>query len=95
MQYSNRKCCWQLPILETTYLYYLNYYQLPILADSNGLVIVKFKRKVQYNGDVILFLKSLLLYMKENKFLYNDIQVNLENILEAWLLSDIDNPVEM
>ena len=33
--------------------------------------------------------------MKENKFLYNDIQVNLENILEVWLLSDIDNPVEM
>ena len=49
-------------------------------------------------------MKSLLLHLKEINFLYNDVQVNLENIPKvllnldqadsmAQLLSDIDKPI--
>ena len=59
---------------------------LPRPADSNGLIIVKVKRKVQYKSNVLFesvrpqFLKSLFLYLEAINFLYSDIQVNLENI---------------
>ena len=56
-----------------------NYIVLPVLADSNGLIIVKLKRRIQYKSHVIFefvrpyFLKSLLLSLKEKNFQYNDI----------------------
>ena len=87
-------------------------YILPRPADNNCLIIVKLKRKVEYKGHVISesvrphFLKRLLLYLKENNFLYSNIQVNLENIPKvllplnqqdsiAQLLVDIANPIEI
>ena len=73
---------------------------------------MKLKRKVEHKVKVIFesvrphFLKSLLLYLEENTFLYSNIQVNLENIHKVLLpldqedsivqsLSDIDNPIEI
>ena len=59
---------------------------LPRPADSNGLIIVKLKRKVQYKSNVLFesvrpqVLKSLFLYLEAINFLYSGIQVNLENI---------------
>ena len=59
---------------------------LPLPADSNGIVIVKLKRKLQYRGYVYFksirpnFILILLQYLKFNNQLYHDMQVNLGNI---------------
>ena len=71
-----------------------NYNILPRPADSNVLIIVKLKRKVRNKDHVILesvrphFSKSLLLYMKQNNFLYSDVKVDLENIPKVLLHLD-------
>ena len=60
---------------------------LPRPADSNGIVIVKLKRKLQYRGHVyfesvrpgIIF--RLLQYLKLNNSLYHDIEIDVKNIV--------------
>ena len=59
---------------------------LPCSADSNGLVYVKLKRKLEYYGHVLLepvrpmFLERLLKLLKENNPLYFNIVAKTENI---------------
>ena len=59
---------------------------LPRPADSNGLVIIKLKRKLEYHGHVLfepvrpVFLKSILNYLKINNHLYQDVVISTENI---------------
>ena len=60
---------------------------LPCSADSNGLVYVKRKRKLEYPGHVLfepvrkMFLERLLRFLKENNPLYFNIVVKTESIL--------------
>ena len=55
-------------------------------ADSNGIVIVRLKRKLQYRGHVCFksvrpnFIMRLLQYLKFNNSLYHDIEINLDNV---------------
>ena len=66
---------------------------LPRPADSNGIVIVKLKRKLQYRGHVyfesvrpdIIF--RLLQYLKLNNSLYHDIEIDVKNI-PSFLIED-------
>ena len=66
---------------------------LPPPADSNGIVIVKLQRKLQYGGHVysesvrpgIIF--SLLQYLKLNNSLYYDIEIDEKNI-PSFLIED-------
>ena len=66
---------------------------LPRPADSNGIVIVKLKRKLQYRGHVyfesvrpdIIF--RLLQYLKLNNWLYYDIEIDVKNI-PSFLIED-------
>ena len=66
---------------------------LPRPADSNGIVIVKLKRKLQYRGHVyfesvrpdIIF--RLLQYLKLNNSLYHDIEIDVQNI-PSFLIED-------
>ena len=57
------------------------------IADNNGIVLVKLKRKLEYNGHVYFesvrtqFINDLLHYLKINNHLYRDISINIENIL--------------
>ena len=59
---------------------------LPRPADSNGLVLVKLKRKIEYKGHVYFeavrphFVNQLLNFLKQENHLYNDIEINTENI---------------
>ena len=59
---------------------------LPRPAGSNGIVIVKLKRKLQYRGHVYFesarpnFITRLLQYLNLNNSLYQDIEINLENV---------------
>ena len=61
--------------------WYLNI--LPHPADIYGLVIVKLKQKLQYRGHIYLepilpsFIFSLLKFLRTNKPLYYDIEINL------------------
>ena len=67
---------------------------LPRPADSNGLVIVKLKRKIEYRGHVLFesvrpeFVYSFLSYLKHNNHLYNSIDINLNNIPQSMLQFD-------
>ena len=71
-------------------------------ADSNGLVIIKLKRKLEYNGHVLfepvrpVFLKSILNYLRTNNHLYQDVVINTENIsLDGSACTSYDNwPVQ-
>ena len=59
---------------------------LPRLPDSNGIVIVKLKRKLEYRGHVHFesvrpnFIMRLQQYLKLNNSLYHDIEINLDNL---------------
>ena len=58
---------------------------LPLGADSNGLLIVKLKRKLSYRGHVYFEavqpeLIQALMYLKQINSLYCDIGIALENI---------------
>ena len=59
---------------------------LPRPADSNGIVIVKLKRKLQYRSHVYFeslrpnFIMRLLQHLKLNNSLYHDIEINLDNV---------------
>ena len=51
---------------------------LPRQPDSNGLVMVKLKRKLEYRGHIYFdavrpyFVNDILKYLRENNFLYSD-----------------------
>ena len=66
---------------------------LPQPADSNSIVIVKFKRKLQYKGHVYFesvrpnFIFIVLYYLKLNNSLYHDIAIDLKNI-PSFLIED-------
>ena len=63
-----------------------NYKSFPRPADSNGLLIVKLKRKAEYRSHVLfelvrpLFVESFLKFLKHHNHLYSDIKINMENI---------------
>ena len=65
---------------------YDNCKSLPRPADSNGLLIVKLKRKAEYRSHVLfepvrpLFVESFLKFLKHHNHLYSDIQINMENL---------------
>lgn len=58
---------------------------LPRLADSNGVIIVRLKRKVEHRGHIICeplrptIIESVLNYLRLNNNLYWDIEINMEN----------------
>ena len=62
---------------------------LPKTAGSNGLVIVKLKRKVEYRGHVLFeavrpdLLRRVLSYLKKKNYFYKDIIVrnDLEEVI--------------
>ena len=71
---------------------------LPRPVDSNGLVIIKLKPKLEYHGHVLfepvraVFLKSILNYLKTNNHLYQDVVINAENIsLYGYACTSYDN----
>ena len=55
-------------------------------ADSNGLVVVKLKRKLNYQGHVYFeavrpeTVFHALLYLRQDNALYSDIEIILDNI---------------
>ena len=59
---------------------------LPHPADSNGLVILKLKRELEYQGHVYFepvrprFIFRILQFLKKENALYHDIDINLSNI---------------
>ena len=59
---------------------------LPRIVDNNSIILVKLKRKLEYNGHVYFesvsrqFINDLLHYLKINNQLYRDISLNIENI---------------
>ena len=67
---------------------------LPWPADSNGLVIIKLKRKLEYRSHFLFetvrpeFVQSFLSYLKHNNHLYNSTDVNLNNIPQSMLQFD-------
>ena len=68
---------------------------LPRPADSNDLLIVKLKRKVEYRSHVLfepvrpVFVKRFLKYLKNHNYLYWDIEINMDNL--ALDLLDLNN----
>ena len=66
---------------------------LPRSADSNGIVIVKFERKLIYRGYVYFesvrpeIISRLLQYFKLNNSLYHDIEIDTKNI-PSFLIED-------
>jgi len=74
---------------------------LPPGMDSNGLIWVKLKRKVEYRGHVLfegvdpIRIKCALEYLKKSNPFYSDILINLDNITQEVLcLSDTDAIVD-
>ena len=69
----------------------VNCNSLPRPADSNGLIIVKLKRKVEYRGHVLFepvrpeFVKQFLYFLKKHNKLYEDININMESIPQELL----------
>ena len=70
---------------------YDNYQSLPRTADSNGLLIVKIKRKVEYRSRVLFepvrpttenikFVERFLKYLKNRNHLYSGIEINMDNL---------------
>lgn len=64
---------------------------LPRPADSNGLLIVKIKRKVEYRSRVLFepvrpttenikFVERFLKYLKNRNHLYSGIEINMDNL---------------
>ena len=71
---------------------------LPQPADSNGLVIIKLKRKLEYHGNILfepvrpVFLKSILNYLRTNNHLLQNVVINTENIsLDGSACTSYDN----
>ena len=71
---------------------------LPQPADSNGLVIIKLKRKLEYHGNILfepvrpVFLKSILNYLRTNNHLHQNVVINTENIsLDGFACTSYDN----
>ena len=62
---------------------------LTLPADSNGLVIIKLKRRFEYRGHVYFepvrqsSIFRILQFMKKNNPLYHDIDINLSNIADG------------
>ena len=70
---------------------YDNCQSLPRTADSNGLLIVKIKRKVEYRSHVLFepvrpttenikFVERFLKYLKNRNHLYSGIEINMDNL---------------
>ena len=65
---------------------------LPRPADSNGVIIVKLKRKAAYHGHVLFepvrprLIESLLQHLKKHSHLHRNIEIDIENIPEELLL---------
>ena len=63
-----------------------NFKSLPRPADSNGIIVVKLKRKNEFRGHVLFepvrprFIESFLNYLKLNNHLYRDIKIVMENL---------------
>ena len=63
-----------------------NYNMLPRQADSNGLLIVKFKRKLEYKGHIVFeqvrpaLVLQFLEFLKSHSHLYSYIEINTNNI---------------
>ena len=57
---------------------------LPRPADSNGVIIVKLKRKAAYHGHVLFepvrprLIESLLQYLKKHNHLYRNIEIEID-----------------
>ena len=76
---------------------------LPQGADSNGILMVKLKRKLMYRGHVYFeavspdVVRSALQYLKLNNPLYSDIEIDIgqipENLLS--LIEPIDIPIQL
>ena len=70
---------------------------LPRAADSTGIVMVKLKRKLMYNGHVLFEpvrpdkIKSVLAYLKQNNSFYHDVEINVHNIDSNLLSFDDDD----
>ena len=74
---------------------------LPQSMDSNGLIWVKLKRKLEYRGHVVFegvdpnSIKCALDFLKEHNSFYSDIIINMNNITpELLCLSDTDAMIE-
>ena len=71
--------------------------ELPRPACSNGLLLLKLKRKLIYRGHVYFepirpdIVSELLYFLKENNFLYDNVTINLDHMsAELLYLNDID-----
>ena len=59
---------------------------LPTPAESNGLIIVKFKRKIEYKGHVVFeavrpdAVIQFLEFLRSHNDLYSDIEINPANL---------------
>ena len=59
---------------------------LPRSVDSNGLLIVKLRRKLEYKGQVVFeavrptLAFQFLEFLKSNTHLYSDIKINPNNV---------------
>ena len=62
------------------------YKVIPRASDSTGIVLVKLKRKLMYNGHVLFEpvrpdkIRRILEYLKENNPFYHDIEIDVSNI---------------
>ena len=67
---------------------------MPQPADSNGIVIVKLRRKLQYRCHVFFesvrpdIIFRLLQYLKLSNLLYHDIEIDVKNI-PSFLIEDV------
>ena len=72
-------------------------YTLPRPADSNGLVIVKLKRKLEYRGHVYFeparprLISRILQFLKKNNPLYHDTDINLPNTPDCLVQRNKEN----
>ena len=71
---------------------------VPRGTDSNGLILMKLKRKLSYRGHVLFepvrrdVVNLVLDYFKQNNFLYNNILINIDN-MAVDLLCLVEIPV--
>ena len=69
----------------------------PRPADTNGLVTVKLKRKLEYRGHVCFepvrssLTFRILQFLKKNNPLYHDIDINLSNIPDCLIQHNKEN----
>ena len=68
---------------------YANCMTLPRSADSNGLIVVKLKRKVEHRVQVLFepvrpsFVESFLKFLKQCNHFYSDMEINADDISES------------